>query len=167
MDTPSPGSVFVLKTEKSISRSGLDNSPAQIVEAGSTIISARGTVGNLAMAGVAMTFNQSCYGLRGKGSVGNCSVFLATHNMTSRLKSMSHGSVFSTITRDTFAAVSLPKPPDAVLVAFEQTIHPLFVRLKSLLAQTHTVSALRDALLPKLISGELQIADAEQCVAAA
>jgi type I restriction enzyme S subunit len=56
VDTPKDGSVFVHNTEKSITKIGLEESSAQIISAGTTIISARGTVGNLAIAARQMTF---------------------------------------------------------------------------------------------------------------
>ena len=70
-DTPPAGSVFVIKTEKNITEKGMHESSARLVPKGTTIISARGTVGNLAVAGQDMTFNQSCYALRGNGAVGD------------------------------------------------------------------------------------------------
>jgi type I restriction enzyme S subunit len=105
VDTPPPGSVFVVATAATITQKGLDASSARLVPEDTTIISARGTVGNLAMAARPMTFNQSCYGLRQQCDVGDCFVFLAAQNMVSRLQSMAHGSVFSTITRQTFDAL--------------------------------------------------------------
>ena len=63
-DAPRDGEIWVINTSERITDHGLANSAARIVPKGCTIISARGTVGKLAMAGTAMAFNQSCYGLR-------------------------------------------------------------------------------------------------------
>ena len=163
-DTPSQGSVFVVGTEKTITKKGIEKSSARLVPAGSTIISARGTVGNLAMAGQCMTFNQSCYGLRGVDNVGECFVFLAAQNMVGRLQSMAHGSVFSTITRQTFEAITLAAPPRRVLEVFEETVQPLFAKIKVNVIESSTLSTIRDLLLPKLMSGEVRVKDAEKIV---
>ena len=71
VDTPASSDVFVVQTEKSITQAGLNGSSARLITKGTTIISARGTVGNLAIAGCDMTFNQSCYALRGKNGSGS------------------------------------------------------------------------------------------------
>jgi type I restriction enzyme S subunit len=56
------------------------------------------------------------------------------------------------------------QPRADVLRGFTHVAHPVFVRIAAARAQSATLAALRDALLPKLISGELRIADAEKIV---
>lgn len=56
----------VYTTEKNITELGLNNSATQLLFLGDIIISARGTVGEIAQVGNTMAFNQSCYGLRAK-----------------------------------------------------------------------------------------------------
>ncbi|MGV1950978.1 restriction endonuclease subunit S [Agrobacterium vitis] len=156
-DTPSKGSVFVDFTEKTISMEGLENSAARLVRAGTTIISARGTVGNLAIAAREMTFNQSCYGLQGKGAVGDCFVFLSAQNIVQRLKGMAHGSVFSTITRATFDGVDIVCSDNAIFEAFEQIVGLMFEKISSNVEENRSLAETRDLLLPKLMSGELRM----------
>jgi type I restriction enzyme S subunit len=162
VDTPSSSNVFVVETEKTITQAGLDASSARLVPEGTTIISARGTVGNLAMAGQQMTFNQSCYGLRGQNGAGDCFVFLVAQNAVGRLQSMAHGSVFSTITRQTFETQTLARPPMTVLKAFEEAAQPLLAKIKASVGEARTLSQIRDLLLPRLMSGEIRIKDAEK-----
>lgn len=162
VDTPSASDVFVVATEKTITPQGLAGSSARLIPRGTTIISARGTVGNLAIAGRDMTFNQSCYGLRGAGGAGDYFVYLAAQQMVDQLKSMAHGSVFSTITRQTFEAIRRPVPPPTVLKAFEELVTGWFEAMLSGVEESRTLAQLRDTLLPKLISGELRIADTEK-----
>ena len=56
---------YVSSTEKHITQAGLDNSSTKLLRKGDIIISARGTVGELAQLSEPMAFNQSCYGIRG------------------------------------------------------------------------------------------------------
>ena len=157
VDTPPPGSVYVVMTEKTITQKGLQESSARLVPAGTTIISARGTVGNLAMCGRPMAFNQSCYGLRTSSDVGDYFVFLTAHSLVDRLQAMAHGSVFSTITRQTIEAVSVAVAPRAVYRAFEATVQPFFSRIKVNVEESRILSQVRDVLLPKLVSGEMRV----------
>ncbi|PWR18403.1 restriction endonuclease subunit S [Zavarzinia aquatilis] len=162
VDTPPGSEIFIFHTEKKITEAGLQNSSARLLEAGDTIISARGTVGNLAIAGCLMAFNQSCYGLKGVNGYGSCFVFLAAKNMVTKLQSLAHGSVFSTITRQTFDSVHLPRPGIAIAEQFELATSPLFEQIRANVAESGTLAATRDLLLPKLMSGEIRVKDAEK-----
>lgn len=164
VDTPAAGDVFVTATEKNITQVGLDGSSVRLIPKGTTIISARGTVGNLAIAGRDMTFNQSCYGLRGKNGAGDYFVFLTAQRMVDQLKSMAHGSVFSTITRQTFDAIRIAVPSEKFFQQFEQSVSICFEKILSNVQQARTLMELRNALLPKLISGDLLLKDAERFV---
>lgn len=161
VDTPDSSDVFVIQTEKSITQAGLNGSSARMIPKGTTIISARGTIGNLAIAGRDMTFNQSCYALRGRNGAGSYFIFLSAQRMVEQLKAMAHGSVFSTITRQTFEAVQAVLPPENVLQHFERSAAGLIDPILGNVNESRSLAQLRDTLLPKLISGELRIADAE------
>lgn len=97
-DAPLEHEVFVLRTEKKISQAGLENSSAKLLPVGATIISARGTVGKLALTGVPMAMNQSCYGLV-SDSGSTIWNYLTISDAVATLKQRTHGSVFDTITR--------------------------------------------------------------------
>jgi type I restriction enzyme S subunit len=58
-------------------------------------------------------------------------------------------------------------PPPEILRAFDTIITPMFVAMQARAAQSRVLASLRDTLLPKLISGELCIADAEKRISAA
>jgi type I restriction enzyme S subunit len=167
VDTPPAGGVFALKTEKNISDRGLAESSARLVQKGTTIISARGTVGNLAIAPAEMTFNQSCYGLRAKEPAGDYLVYLAAQRAVDLLRSMAHGSVFSTITRQTFDGITLADAGQLILQAFESRVDPLFEKILATGRESETLAAMRDLLLPKLMSGEIRLKDAEKIAEAA
>ncbi|WJY19923.1 restriction endonuclease subunit S [Alteriqipengyuania flavescens] len=159
VDTPSACDVFVFRTEKTITQEGIENSSARIVRAGTTIISARGTVGNRAIAAQDLTFNQSCYALQGLSGASDEFVYLAAGHMVDRLKSMAHGSVFSTITRKTFEGLSLAQPNEALHEAFRTIVSPLFSKIRANVAESHTLAQTRDLLLPKLMSGEIRVGE--------
>lgn len=103
---------YVYTTEKTITRLGLEQSSTTLLQKDDIIISARGTVGETAMIPYPMAFNQSCYGIRAKRDLVN-SIFLYYLLKTSikSLKNNAHGSVFDTITRDTFDGISIDLPP--------------------------------------------------------
>jgi type I restriction enzyme S subunit len=161
VDTPEKGGVFVRSTEKTITEKGLVESSARLIPAGTTIITARGTVGNIAMAAREMTFNQSCYALRAQAPVGDRFVYLATERMVQRLQAMAHGSVFSTITRATFESLTFPWVGEPLFEKFEELMEPLFAKIDANGEANETLAATRDLLLPKLMSGEIRLRAAE------
>jgi type I restriction enzyme S subunit len=75
-----------------------------------------------------------------------------------------HGSVFDTITTRTFASSRVVFPPHPLLAEFERRVAPIFQRMLNSTLESRTLAALRDTLLPKLISGELRVKDAERIV---
>ncbi|EMM5101229.1 restriction endonuclease subunit S [Pseudomonas aeruginosa] len=166
VDAPKISDVFVIDTEKHISMAGINNSSTKLLPVGTTIISARGTVGRLALVGSEMAMNQSCYGLRGKAGDAYFTYF-RTYRLVESFKQRAHGSVFDTITRDTLAGVSVVYPNEAVICAFENHLTPFMEMIKKNLMQTKTLTQLRDTLLPKLISGEIRLPEAESIVRSA
>ncbi len=162
VDAPSDADCWVIQTEKSITHLGLDNCSSKLLPLGTTIISARGTVGKVCLTGQDMAMNQSCYGLRSKAANGEYFCFYLTKSLVEILEARAHGSVFSTITRDTLDGVSTIYPPLEVIQSFNGIAGALLVKIKNNLEENRILSNQRDALLPKLISGEIRIPDAEK-----
>lgn len=111
---------YVYSTEKTITEAGLANSATKLLDVDDIIISARGTVGELAMIPFPMAFNQSCYGIRGKKEkVIQTYLYYLLKDSIRLLKGQTHGSVFDTITRDTFAniEVNLPSLEEQQMIA--------------------------------------------------
>jgi type I restriction enzyme, S subunit len=155
VDAPDSGGCFFVKTNKTITKDGLDNSAAKLVRPGVTVISARGTVGKTAIVAIPSTFNQSCYGIEGK--YGDFFTYLLLRNQIIRLQSISHGGMFDTITRETFSAIKVAKPEAALISVFESFVSPIFLEIRNLQFQCKDLASIRDSLLPRLISGELKI----------
>jgi type I restriction enzyme S subunit len=162
VDTPADGEVFVISTKQTVTQSGIDNSSARILPVGTTIISARGTVGNLALVGVPMAMNQSCYGLKDQRGGAGYFLYFATEAVVDTLRQRGHGSVFNTITRDTLHGLRVASPPHEVMAEFERVVQGLMLQILSNQHKSRTLADIRDALLPKLISGKLRVPNAER-----
>lgn len=105
------GQKYVLSTEKTITELGLNNSSTKLLKKNDIIISARGTVGEVAMIKYEMAFNQSCYGLRVHDSLDKEFVYYLLRYNIYKLKNMVHGAVFDTITTNTFEDIIVNVPP--------------------------------------------------------
>ncbi|MGC2413241.1 MAG: restriction endonuclease subunit S [Stellaceae bacterium] len=159
--------LFLITTERTITDAGLDNSATRLVPKMSTVVVARGaTTGRFRILGRDMAMNQTCYALQSRN---RRPFWLATAfaDLVDSLVHAAHGSVFDTITTRTLEAVRVIAASDQLMDLFEKTVGPLYRRASATCEQSRTLAALRDTLLPKLISGELRIADAEKRIAAA
>ncbi len=110
---------WVKKTEKTITEIGLKNSPTKLLDAGDLIISARGTVGELAQLKKSMAFNQSCYGIKAKENSDINFLYYLIKWKIKNIKKNVHGAVFDTITKNTFEKIDilLPSLPEQKEIA--------------------------------------------------
>ncbi len=155
-DVPSGSNVFVVDTDENITELGLSKSSTKLLPKGTTIITARGTVGKLALVGTDMCMNQSCYGIRGK-EVGDYYNYFNLKQAVSTLQQNTHGAVFDTITTKTFDTYSLAFGGVELANKFDALIAPLLQKIEANVRQNIELSALRDTLLPKLLSGEIEL----------
>ena len=156
-DAPALSDVFVLATERSITQAGVDNSSTKVLPVGTTIITARGTVGRLACLGIPMAMNQTCYGIRGVEGYPDFFTYWNVRNTVSELQARTHGTIFDTITRETFRIAEAVQAATEVPRAFEYAVSPLMRRILSNLNESRTLTAQRDALLPKLLAGAMRV----------
>jgi type I restriction enzyme S subunit len=160
-DVSQCGEAFLVSTERTITKQGVEESSTKIIPANATVVVARGaTTGRLTMFGHAMAMNQTCYGLRSK--VGTpFALYCNARHFIERLVQGGHGSIFDTITTSTFEATDVLLAPKEVLLAFDKQVTPLFQQVHANLHQSRTLATLRDTLLPKLLSGEWSVASLE------
>lgn len=157
---------WVSVTEKGITCEGVENSAAKLLPDRTVVISARGTVGRVALTCGPMAINQSCYGLR---DIRDYQLYLLhlVRMLVPRLRAGAHGSVFDTITRRSFESVTVRALPEESVAAFESGVTPMYDLILANARASQTLGALRDALIPKLFSGELRVRDAEELVGTA
>ena len=156
-DAPSLSDIFALTTERSITQAGVDNSSTKVLPGRTTVISARGTVGRLACLGIPMAMNQTCYGIRGADGYPDFFTYWNVRNTVSELQARTHGTIFDTITRETFKIAEIVLPPTNVAQSFESLAIPLMNRMLDNLNESRALASQRDALLPKLVSGEMKV----------
>ncbi|NYJ11137.1 type I restriction enzyme S subunit [Rhizobium leguminosarum] len=165
-DVSQCGETLLLHTERNITQSGLANSSTKMVPKFSTVVVARGaTTGRYCMFAEDMAMNQTCYALYSTSG----RPFLL-YNMfgalIGELVQAAHGSVFDTITTKTLATGSVIYV-EGVAAAFENTVAPLYEAIENNSRQNRMLSATRDLLLPKLMSGEILFSEAEDRLEAA
>ena len=148
--------VYCFETEKRITEKGLKNCSSHLYPKDTLFITARGTVGKLALAGVPMAMNQSNYALVAKEGIGKYYLYLLAQTMVAVLLKKANGAVFSAITTKDFNEPTLVLS-QSVLERFEKIITPLFDKIYETSKESRRLADLRDTLLPKLMSGEINI----------
>lgn len=157
---------FLVSTERTITERGLDESATQLIPPLATVVVARGaTTGRMVIFGREMAMNQTCYALMSKTKT-PFALHCRLRQSIGDLVHAAHGSVFDTITTSTFNAARCVLAPNKTDQTFEALISPIFERVLSNCREARTLAVLRDVLLPKLISGELRVKDAEKRVEA-
>jgi len=140
------GKKYVSNTEKSITPLGLEKSSTKLLTQNDIIISARGTVGALAMLDKPMTFNQSCYGMRAKENTTSDYLFYLLKNTVRHLQQASYGAVFDTITRNTFDETYISLPPLKEQKAIAEVLSSLDDKIDLLHRQNKTLEELAQTL---------------------
>ena len=148
------GSPYTLSTEKRITEEGLSHCNSRLYPVNTVFVTARGTVGKVGMAGVPMAMNQSCYALVGK-EIPPLLVYFYTLKTVERLKHKASGAVFDAITTRDFENEDILKLSETEVEAFLDIAEPIYQVILSNAMENQRLIALRDALLPKLMSGEL------------
>lgn len=153
----SDGSFFVFDTITHISEAGLEHCNSQYYPEGTVIITARGTVGKTTILAVPMAMNQSCYALKCDELNSPYYLFFSLNREVDSLKTMANGGVFNTIIVKTFDSISLTIPTQRVLSAFNAVVSSIMQQIKAKMKQNIHLAEARDRLLPKLMSGEIEV----------
>lgn len=143
---------FILSTERRISELGVSNSSAKLLPKYSTIITARGTVGNYCIIPYPMAISQSNYAFSSSFPFYN---FQVIGSLIESLKQRSYGTVFDTITTKTLQDSKIIVSDDTILDKYEQTIRNVYELILANSFESDKLVNLRDTILPRLISGRI------------
>ncbi len=150
------GSTYCLTTAKRITQLGLENCNSELYPVDTVFLTARGTVGKVAMAGKPMAMNQSCFAFRGLG-VSQPAVYQIIKRAVRSLKAKANGATFAAINTRDLKIEEILVPSDEELIAFEEGAASLHSMMRVNEEESLKLSSLRDALLPKLIAGEIDV----------
>jgi type I restriction enzyme S subunit len=154
-----PDQFYVVKTEKAITKKGLMKCNSALYPKETVFITARGTVGKVVFAGGEMAMNQSCYALVGKKGISQLFLFFHTLQSVNQLRKCTGGATFQTIIVDTFRRLMTLSPPSTLVEAFTQMARPALNLMLTLTLKNEILRQTRDLLLPRLISGDLDVSD--------
>ena len=149
---------FIFDTEEKITEAGLKNSSAKLFEKGCIILAMYGaTIGRLGISSVTMCCNQACCVLKIKEIFLFEYVYLWLVNNREMLISRGRGSAQSNLSQELIKQIEVRIPSDGVLIKFSNVVDKLLKNKEILEKQISSLREARDRLLPKLMSGEIEV----------
>ena len=150
---------FVSHGENDITKLGLKNSSASIMPEGTVLFSSRAPIGYIAIASGEVTTNQGFKSVVPKPEIGTAYVYYFLKHNLPVIEGMASGSTFKEVSGSTMKNVPAVIPDTETLACFNSFCAPIFAQQRILEEQNQSLTALRDSLLPKLMSGEIDVSD--------
>ena len=163
-DMSSLTSPVILDTSRHITDAGVDKISSGRLPIGTVILSSRAPIGYLAITEVPVSVNQGAIAMICKKDLPNHYVLYWTETNMETIKSNACGTTFAEISKRNFRPIPVVVPQKLVLDAFVQHVEPLHKQVVLNFQESNSLASLRDTLLPKLISGELRVPDAEKFI---
>ena len=157
-------SLALLETDRKITDAGVQKINSGLLPIGTVLLSSRAPIGYLAITGMPTAVNQGFIAMICERRLPNLYVLFWCHENIEHIKGISGGSTFSEISKKTFRPLSVVVPSKGILRVYEDMGRSLYDRVVSNTRESALLLSLRDALLPKLISGEVRIRDAARQV---
>ena len=150
-------SKFVSHGENDITELGLRNSSASIMPEGTVLFSSRAPIGYIAIAAGEVTTNQGFKSVVPKPEIGTPFVYFFLKNTLPVIEGMASGSTFKEVSGSTMKNVPAVIPDAETLAKFSDFCAPIFAQQRILEEQNQSLATMRDNLLPKLMSGEIDV----------
>lgn len=148
-------SKFISHGENDITELGLKNSSATIMPEGTVLFSSRAPIGYIAVAAGEVTTNQGFKSIVPKPEIGTAFVYYFLKHNLPIIEGMASGSTFKEVSGSTMKGVPAVIPDTDTITRFNDFCSPIFAQQRILEEQNQSLAALRDNLLPKLMSGEI------------
>jgi type I restriction enzyme S subunit len=147
----------LLDTERRITDAGVDSINSGILPAGTVLMSSRAPVGYLAIADVPTAINQGFIAMVCDGPLPPVYVLNWAFTSMDTIKAHASGTTFPEISKKSFRPLPVVVPTSEVMAVYRQTADPLFDLLTACIKEGEHLAAMRDYLLPKLLSGQVRV----------
>lgn len=158
-DLSNDHSKFITHGEIDITEDGLANSSAVRMPPGTVLFSSRAPIGYIAIADGEVTTNQGFKSVVPFDGIGTAFVYCFLKENLAIIENMASGSTFKEISGSTMKVVPAIIPDFDTLSVFNDYANAVFSQQRNNEAENRRLSAIRDSLLPRLMSGELDVSD--------
>ncbi|HCN53052.1 MAG TPA: restriction endonuclease subunit S [Prevotella sp.] len=150
-------SKFFYHGETDITNLGLSNSSATIMPPGTVLFSSRAPIGYIAIAANELCTNQGFKSVVPKKTIGTAFVYCFLKANLPTIENMASGSTFKEVSGSIMKSVPATIPDQESISHFNDFAKPRILEQKNLEAENRSLATIRDSLLPRLMSGELDI----------
>ena len=154
-------SKFISHGAVDITELGFSNSSAVRMPAGTVLFSSRAPIGYIAIADGEVTTNQGFKSVIPFDEIGTAFVYCFLKDSLTMIESMASGSTFKEISSSTMKVVPALIPDTNTVVSFNKYANVILEQQRNNEYENRNLSALRDALLPMLLSGDLDVSNIE------
>ena len=147
----------LLDTERRITDAGLSQIGSGLLPTGTVLLSSRAPIGYLAVAEIPVAINQGFIAMMPKMGISSLFLLLWASVAHEEIVSRANGSTFLEISKANFRPIPVVTPSAYVMKKLEQLARPFYERIVEIARESCTLAALRDTLLPKLLSGEISL----------
>ena len=152
----------LLKTERLLTDKGVAKVSSGQLPIGTVLMSSRAPIGYLAIADVPVTVNQGIIAMVKQDRFSELFLLCWASCNMDQIMARANGSTFLEISKKNFRPIPFLLPEDNIRKAFNNQTSTITKRLISCTRNMKELSAIRDTLLPKLLSGEIRIPEAEK-----
>lgn len=152
-------SKFISHGEIDISELGFSKSSATKMPTGTVLFSSRAPIGYIAIAANEVTTNQGFKSVVPNKNIGTAFIYYLLKFLLPTIEGMASGSTFKEISGAGMKSVPVVIPDNETIEKFNAFCTPIFQQQEVLEAENSRLADIRDALLPKLMSGELDVSD--------
>ena len=152
-------SKFFSHGEVDITELGLSNSSAVMMPAGTVLFSSRAPIGYIAIAANELCTNQGFKSVIPKAEIGTAFVYCFLKANLPTIESMASGSTFKEVSGSIMKSVPAVIPDTETISRFNDFAKPLLAEQQNLEEENRRLAQIRDSLLPRLMSGELDVSD--------
>ena len=156
-DLSNDTSKFISHGEIDITNLGLAKSSATLMPAGTVLFSSRAPIGYIAIADGQVSTNQGFKSVVPFENVGTAFIYYFLKENLAAIENVASGSTFKEVSSNTMKNFTTIIPDDDTLSTFQQFCTPLFEQQRILEQENRYLSILRETLLPKLMSGEIDV----------
>ena len=148
---------FVAHGADDITRVGFDSCSIKKLPAGTVLFSSRAPIGYIAIASDEVTTNQGFKSIVPHKEIGTAFVYCFLARNKDRIADAGSGTTFPEVSGKTMAGIELTLPNINLCAKFEEWASPLLEEQRHLEDENRQLEDLRDTLLPKLMSGEIDV----------
>jgi type I restriction enzyme S subunit len=163
-DLSSLSTPVLLSTERQITEAGLAQIASGLLPVGTVLLSSRAPIGYMAIAQIPVAVNQGFIAMICNKQLSNVFVWLWTHTNMETVHQNANGSTFQEISKASFRPIEVIIATPEILRVFNETVRPLFARIVANEKENRSLAATRDFLLPKLMTGEVRVKEAEKLI---